>query len=132
MPPRHNATKKNFGIFVGFWRQFRKNVNFEIRGADRIFLHFCMVDMNTIITFGFYQWKNVLASSSIMGLKCKLYLKVRPNSLESRELRVTLLVPYILPYKRAFRLSVRQSDKKFHRKFQLAVFSMIEWSDNKV
>ena len=44
------------------------------------FLHsmgyICTVDVKTIITFGFYQWKRVLASSTIMGLKCKLYLKV--------------------------------------------------------
>jgi hypothetical protein len=36
-----------------------------------------MVGVNTIITFGFYQWKRVLASLTIMGLKCKLYLRVR-------------------------------------------------------
>ena len=44
-------------------------------------VYICMVDVNTIITFGFYQWKRVLASSTIMGLKCKLYLKVRLKEL---------------------------------------------------
>lgn len=41
----------------------------------------CMLDVKTIITFGFYHWKRVLESSTIMGLKCKLYLKVRLMSL---------------------------------------------------
>ena len=39
-------------------------------------VYISMVDVNIIITVGFYQWKRVLACSTIMGLKCKLYLKV--------------------------------------------------------
>ena len=61
--------------------QFRKKVNFEIEATDRIFLHpmvyIYMVGVNTIITLGFYQLKRVLASLTIMGLKCKPYLEVR-------------------------------------------------------
>ena len=55
-------------------------------------VYICVVDVHTIIIFGFYQWKRVLTSSTIMGLKCKLYLKVRHNGFHTSLLRAVEVV----------------------------------------
>jgi hypothetical protein len=51
-----------------------------------------MVDVDTIITLGFYQRKRVLASSTIIGLICKLYLKVHLR--EGVKRAVILSIPW--------------------------------------